>query len=81
MSDISDALIWLIAVPNTLGIHALCSDLKIEFEIEFEIDLRAYFEMLKKRNVGAQKRPGRITEAMGVKLVVEGLSRMRYSVT
>lgn len=77
MSDISDALIWLIAVPNTLGLHALCSDLKIEFEI----DLRAYFEMLKKRNVGAQKRPGRITEAMGVKLVVEGLSRMRYSVT
>ena len=38
--DISDALIWLIAVPNIIGLYVLCSDLKV--------DLRAYFEMLKK---------------------------------
>lgn len=38
--DISDALIWLIAIPNTIGLYILCSDLKV--------DLREYFEMLKK---------------------------------
>ena len=37
--DISDALIWLIAVPNIIGLYILCPDIKK--------DLRAYFEMLK----------------------------------
>ena len=39
--DISDALIWLIAVPNIVGLYFLCSDLKT--------DLRKYFDMVKER--------------------------------
>ena len=37
--DISDALIWLIAVPNIIGLYILCSDLKS--------DLRDYLAMVR----------------------------------
>ena len=37
--DISDALIWLIAVPNIIGLYILCSDLKS--------DLRDYLAMIR----------------------------------
>jgi len=39
--DISDALIWLIAVPNIVGLYILCSDLKS--------DLSDYFAMVRQR--------------------------------
>ena len=38
--DISDALIWLIAVPNIIGLYVLCPDIKA--------DLRDYFAMIRK---------------------------------
>ncbi len=41
--DISDALIWLIAIPNTIGLYVLCSGLKS--------DLRDYFEMVRQREL------------------------------
>ena len=40
--EISDALIWLIAVPNIIGLYILCPDLKT--------DLRAYFEKVRQRD-------------------------------
>ena len=40
--DISDALIWLIAVPNIIGLYFLCSDLKT--------DLREYMAMVRQRD-------------------------------
>ena len=39
--DISDALIWLIAVPNIVGLYVLCPNIKA--------DLREYREMIRNR--------------------------------
>ena len=41
--DISDALIWLIAIPNIVGLYILCPGIKS--------DLRDYFKMIKKDQI------------------------------